>query len=279
MDIKDWILIGGGGLLAAVIVHGLWLAWRSRRETLKVEIDPNIPKEDVDELELLRGELPNGGARVLLRTMQRKGVPTEQGSLDLDAPPPIVAERQLPRARRELVAERPKVVAARNPTSPRRPVQRYRPEVEPNSPSELVVVNVIAREGQAFAGNLLLDVLLRNALKFGDMNIFHRIEPATKVVQFSLASATEPGTFDLSAMDAFTTRGVSLFMRLPGPEHPIATFDDMLGVARDIAAALDGDLKDEHKSVMTAQNVEHYRQRIAEFSRKRLSLRSESVLR
>jgi cell division protein ZipA len=53
----------------------------------------------------------------------------------------------------------------------------------------------------------------------------------------------------------------------------------MLGVARDIAATLDGDLKDEHKSVMTPQTVEHCRQRIAEFSRKRLSLRAESGLR
>ncbi len=30
MDIKDWILVGGGLLLVAVIGHGFWLAWRSR---------------------------------------------------------------------------------------------------------------------------------------------------------------------------------------------------------------------------------------------------------
>jgi cell division protein ZipA len=274
MDIKDWILIGGSVLLAAVVMHGLWLAWRNRRDTLRLEIDPNIPKEPMDELELLRGELPNGGARVIAKA------PVEQGALDLDGATPIVAERNVPtRARREPTADRPKVVVSKNqPAAPRRPAQR-RPEPPEEGPSELLIINVIARDGKTFDGEPLLAVLLRNALKFGDMNIFHRVEPASKVVLFSLASATEPGTFDLSAMDKFSTRGVSLFMRLPGPEQPIATFDDMLGVARDIASSLDGELKDEHKNVMTPQTVEHCRQRIAEFSRKRLSLRAESGLR
>ena len=58
MDIKDWILIGGGMLLVGVVAHGFWLAWRNRRDTLRMAIDPNIPHEEVDELILLRGELP-----------------------------------------------------------------------------------------------------------------------------------------------------------------------------------------------------------------------------
>ena len=54
MDIKDWILVGGGLLLIAVIGHGFWLAWRSRRDTLKIDIDPNIPRGDFEDLDLLR---------------------------------------------------------------------------------------------------------------------------------------------------------------------------------------------------------------------------------
>ena len=46
MDIKDWILVGGGLLLVAVIGHGFWLAWRGKRDTLKMDIDPNIPRDD-----------------------------------------------------------------------------------------------------------------------------------------------------------------------------------------------------------------------------------------
>ena len=96
-------------------------------------------------------------------------------------------------------------------------------------------------------------MFLRNGLKFGDMNIFHRIEPASKVVQFSVASAVEPGTFDLSAMESFKTPGVSFFMQMPGPDQPLGVFEDMLAVTRDVAASLGADVKDEHQSVMTTQ--------------------------
>ena len=118
------------------------------------------------------------------------------------------------------------------------------------------------------------EAFLRNGLKFGDMNIFHRIQPASKVVQFSVASAVEPGTFDLSAMEAFRTPGVSFFLQMPGPEEPLGVFEDMLAVTRDVAASLSADLKDEHQSVMTTQTIAHCRARIEDFSRKRMSQRA-----
>ncbi len=84
-------------------------------------------------------------------------------------------------------------------------------------PPEVIVINVLARNGAKFGGTDLVEAFLRNGLKFGDMNIFHRMQPASKEVQFSVASAVEPGTFDLSAMEVFKTPGVSFFMRMPGP--------------------------------------------------------------
>ena len=105
------------------------------------------------------------------------------------------------------------------------------------------------------------------------MNIFHRLNPVTRTPVYSVANAIEPGTFDLSKMELMSTPGACLFLRLPGPSEPAAVFDDMLRVARDISQSLDGELKDENFSVMTGQTEEHYRQRIAEFSRKRMSKR------
>src|SRR5215831_6844622 len=87
MDIKDWILIGGGALLAAVIGHGFWLAWRSRRDPLKIDIDPNIPTEPVDPFVLLKGELPNGPARVVGAASNEK--PQSQHTLDLSESPVV----------------------------------------------------------------------------------------------------------------------------------------------------------------------------------------------
>ncbi len=141
-------------------------------------------------------------------------------------------------------------------------------------PPEVIVINVLARNGAKFGGTDLMEAFLRNGLKFGDMNIFHRIQPASKEVQFSVASAVEPGTFDLSAMEAFKTPGVSFFMRMPGPGEPLEVFEDMLAVTRDVAASLGADLKDEQLSVMTSQTIQHCRARIEDFSRKRMSQRA-----
>ena len=139
---------------------------------------------------------------------------------------------------------------------------------------EIFVINVLARDGDAFNGADLFEVFMRNTLKFRDMNIFHRLDPATGGVRFSVANAVEPGIFDLSDMASLETPGVSLFFRLPGPDQPGEVLDDMLGVARDIGKSLGGDLKDENMSVLTGQTLSHFKQRMAEFSRKRMSMRA-----
>jgi cell division protein ZipA len=177
----------------------------------------------------------------------------------------------------------PRTESRAEPRHDRRGEQRREAPGEPQTgaasarrqsvPEEVVVINVLARSGDRFRGTALMEAFMRNSLKFGDMNIFHRLDPATRAPQFSVASAVEPGTFDLNAMDEFETRGVCLFMPLPlpGSVQPLAVFEDMLTVARDIARALGGDLKDEAHSVMTAQNIQHCRQRITDFTRRQLS--------
>ena len=45
----------------------------------------------------------------------------------------------------------------------------------------------------------------------------------------------------------------------------------MIAAARKLAQELNGELKDEQRSVMTAQTIEHYRQRIIDFERRALT--------
>jgi cell division protein ZipA len=295
MDIKDWILIGGGILLVAVIAHGFWLAYRSRNEQYKLAIDPDlIPKGDFDPMATLRGELPNGGARVRPATPE----PTMDAQ-DFVLVPPQPAPSALRTENRGHGAQRreakpytPRQTAAvaqprRKPEVTRRESTRTRPLESPSTvpaqaepaatppnPDELVVVHVLARNSAKFEGIDLMAAFMRNALKFGNMNIFHRVDPVTKETRFSVANAVNPGTFDLAAMDGFSTPGVSFFLNLQDAPEPVQTFDDMLVVARDVAASLEGDLKDEQRCVMTAQTIEHCRERIAEYSRKRMSQRA-----
>lgn len=246
-----------------------------------MDIAPEIPSDDVDEMVLLRGELPNGGGRVI-----RDSSSPEQGSLDLETSAAILIERE---DHIEIEAREDEKIESMNPprigmrrsaevTISRPPELRNRepapvPDLSATS-HDVLVISVISRTKDRFLGTDLLEVFVRNGLRFGEMNIFHRLDPVTKALQFSIADALEPGTFDLSQMDTLRTPGVTIFMQMPGPDDPAIAFEDMLSVARDVAQALGGDLKDENLSVMTGQTIEHFRQRIAEFSRKQMSLRA-----
>jgi len=330
VDIKDFILIGGGLLIAAVVAHGFWIAWRGRREPLRLDLVPDIVADDVDNIDRLRGELPNGGARVISRetvgeqemfeleaapilleptTEAQRAEPTVQTAVEPPVAPetvdkadevdadellsddlveqqPVRAEPsvRVPEARAKVaevvMAEEPseKIVserrAAESPRRPRRPAARKDTDPEQQPVEELVVMNVLARAGEPFPGDALFAVLRGKGLNFGDMNIFHRVDPQTKRVNYSVANVVEPGTFDMADMEAFRSPGLCFFLQLPGPEHPARVFEDMVSVARDVATELGGELKDEQRSFMTPQTVEHYRQRIADFCRRRMSRRA-----
>ena len=163
------------------------------------------------------------------------------------------------------------------PVETQKEVQNSRPsKVRQQSsvarPAEVLVCNVMAREGSELHGDDLLEALITNGLKFGEMNIFHkRFRGKTNgPVIFSVANMLNPGTFDLNSMTDFRTSGVSLFLALPSPTNNLEAFDHMLEVAIHLKESLDGELKDDHRNVMTSQTIEHYRQRIKDFELRQL---------
>ena len=96
-------------------------------------------------------------------------------------------------------------------------------------------------------------------------------------VIFSVANILNPGTFDLNSMTDFRTSGVSLFLALPSPTNNLEAFDHMLDVAIQLKESLDGELKDDHRNVMTSQTIEHYRQRIKDFELRQLRAAGNSA--
>ncbi len=140
---------------------------------------------------------------------------------------------------------------------------------------EVIVINVLARNEQEFKGPALKRLLEACGLQYGDMGIYHRHESTdtNSPVQFSVASAVEPGTFKPEEIAALSTPGISFFMSLPGPSNALQAFNFMYETAQAVVRNLGGELKDERRSVMTAQTAEHCRQRIREFERKQRSQR------
>ena len=159
---------------------------------------------------------------------------------------------------------------SRQAVEPAEPEQRKPAQKKSDGPEVALVVYVLSRDPKGFKGPALLQSILESGLRYGTKNIFHRHESLTGngEVLFSMANAVHPGTFDLDDIDHFTTRAVSFYMTLPGPSHPKEALDAMLGAARKLASELDGQLKDDQRSVFTKQIEEIYRQRIVEFERR-----------
>jgi cell division protein ZipA len=106
---------------------------------------------------------------------------------------------------------------------------------------------------------------LRSAgLAHGRYSIFHR-ELSGNVEAFSVASLTEPGSFDLDHLDDSTVAGLSFFVVLPGEGDPVARFDAMVETARGLSVELAADLFDERGSSWSSQRERYLREELIEY--------------
>ena len=68
--------------------------------------------------------------------------------------------------------------------------------------------------------------------------------------------------------------GIAFFLQLADSDDALAIFEDMLNAAHQIANTLGGEIRDKDMSLLSGQSVEHMRQSIADFSRRRLAKRA-----
>jgi cell division protein ZipA len=131
-------------------------------------------------------------------------------------------------------------------------------------PKDVLVLHVVASEGEELSGAELLPCLLSLNFKFGDMDIFHRHEDnaGNGKVLFSLANMVKPGIFNLDDMEQFTTEGVVLFMTLPCHGDPLMNFSIMLNSAHQLADDVGGRLLDGGRAQWSESTKQIYLQRI-----------------
>jgi cell division protein ZipA len=165
--------------------------------------------------------------------------------------------------------------------APERPTRETRraPETKPErraappaqAPAErvlelIVVLYVVARSSTTFAGPEIREALEAAGLKYGDMQIYHRLAADGRSV-FGVADMLEPGRLEPDRLATHTTAGLCFFMRLPGPVDGVQAFEDLLRVASGVAERLNGELRDDRRSVLTRQAIEHWRERLLEHRR------------
>ena len=131
-----------------------------------------------------------------------------------------------------------------------------------DKPLQAIVISVMAKGGEEFVGYELLQALLSQGLKFGEMNIFHRHQHSNGkgLVLFSLASAVEPGIFDIKNMGKHRSPGLTLFMQLKGDRvFDGDAFSKMHQTALALARDLGGALVDGRRQLLDDKVVESYK--------------------
>ncbi len=340
LSIRDWMVILGGVMIAAVLVDAGRRRWRERRAEIRLNarIDRSKSGSNDDDTFNLLTELPNGGARIVRRDDLDAGdldagnlepasiaeapatpadaveervrkfpaapdpidVAVESDDLDevsshveasAEANEPAPAMSSSPRRRRTVKPPGDPSTAEARDVSAEGTVD-WLDTLEPEEVSEtdsveqgrlprganthVFILYVVARSEEGFAGMDILESLLACDLRFGDMDFFHRHELASGrgPIEFSVANMMKPGVFDIDNMEPLQTRGLMFFVTLPGPTDMLKAFDYMYETAKVVAKALDGDIQDEKRSVVTRQSLEHMRQQIRELERRLLVRRT-----
>jgi cell division protein ZipA len=180
-----------------------------------------------------------GGRRLFPETLRRK---RSEPSFGDDAG---TESAPRPDADRPLAAEPPSQKPTRGP------------------PDRVITMRLIPR-GDELSTERAVTALTGAGLKHGRYGIFHRDGVAGEPA-FSVASLTEPGSFDLGSLQDTTTAGLSFFIVLPGVGDPVARFDAMVETARALSVELEADLHDERGSSWSVQRERYLREEIIEY--------------
>jgi cell division protein ZipA len=183
--------------------------------------------------------------------------PPQQGELD------VALQRELDRLGATVAADR-------NASSQAAPVESSAGQ-RPNelAVDRIVSLFVVARAGEEFRGSDIVVAAEKAGLRFGAMNIFHRLvdgRPDAGPI-FSMANMMKPGYFDMSRIAELVTPGVTFFITLPGPLPALDAWEAMLPAAQRIAELLGGGLLDEDHNALGRQRVAGLREELRAWDR------------
>jgi cell division protein ZipA len=130
-------------------------------------------------------------------------------------------------------------------------------------PQKIVALLIAERDGTHINGPKIHAALQAQGLEYGDKQIYHRLAGGEPV--FSVASLLKPGYLDPASAAGFSTPGLSMFLVLPGPLPPVTAFRDMLSTANALAQALNAEVYDMRRKLLTPEallklehDVEHW---------------------
>ena len=130
---------------------------------------------------------------------------------------------------------------------------------------DLIVIQLLAPEQQPFRGQAVLKALQAHKMRFGEFNIYHRImeDGGQPESVFSIANMVKPGVLSPVELPQMKLQGLTFFLRLPSIIENTVAFDDMMHVAQQMAATLNGTLSDQNFGELNAEKISQLRSQLA----------------
>lgn len=129
----------------------------------------------------------------------------------------------------------------------------------------IVSLYVVAPEGQAFRGDVIVQNLEALGFQFGEYQIFHRhLDNAASPVLFSVANMMQPGVFDLAKIDHFSTIGLVFFMHLPSAGNDLVNLRLMIRTVESFAQSLGGFVLNEQHELFDDASRQAYLLRVSQ---------------
>ena len=135
-----------------------------------------------------------------------------------------------------------------------------------HSLDDMFALFVIAKDPKGFAGSKLKQLLESANLQYGKMKIFHKYDEEENQVMFSVASAVEPGIFDLKELSMQFVPGITMFTVFSNVTDPRKAFDVLVRTAKQLAFGLNGELRDQYHNPLTLQIIEGYKSNLEAYS-------------
>jgi cell division protein ZipA len=136
-------------------------------------------------------------------------------------------------------------------------------------PDSVITLFIVVNEDRTLSGKDIQTALTALGFEFGEMNIFHHFgtaDLASNQPLFSLVNMYEPGYFDIERMDQFSTRGLSVFTRLPMHHNAEIVFPYMLEITRRLASRLGAGILGPDRMPLDQAAINVINQRISEYA-------------
>jgi len=274
-------------LIGLAIVVAVWAAtaYRRRRETRlrfdrhfsRLDLPDVILEHEDEELDADRPARPRRSVTGVAASSRPAGEPRLPE--ELQTPTAAHEAVELPLVRNDVLpAHEPAHLRKRSDqmdlfgaaaSAPDEPAgSRARREPAPEPASGLVTVFVRAPSAHPFNGGALVRALNAVGMQFGEKSIFHHFgagEMKCASAVFSAANMFEPGTFDLTRIEAFRTTGVALFLQLPGPLDGPVAFELLLNTAQRLCELTGGELCSDPRTPLDSATIARLRKRVARF--------------